>query len=342
MMKIANKTNRANYRGCLVGGAVGDAKGYNVRENGKDLISDNTQMTSFTTDGLIWADNRAANKGVYAYIPCLFYSYQKWYYTQTGSLADKNYSFILKGEILDWEELFARRGHGMTSMKALGGSIHNKFGTIKNRVNNNKGCGSVMRVAPIGLYFHHNEKSAFRIGCESAALTHGHIDAILASGFFSYLISGIVQGGEVKDVAMEGLAYLKDKEGYENCYAKIKQAILLSSDSIKTTDAMREIGEGLAAEEAIAIALYLAIKFKNDFEGAIVTSSKFDGSKDNIGSICGNIMGTYLGDYEIPYKWIQKLELADLIFYGADRILDTVEHGIQSVNEVVMHEIDLG
>lgn len=335
------KRNKANFRGCLLGGAVGDAKGYSERENGKDLISDNTQLTSFTVDGLVWADDRAVNKGVYAYIPCLFYSYQKWYYTQTGSLADKSYKFILDGEILKWEELFARRGHGSTSLNSLEGSIHNKFGNIKNRINNNKGCGSVMRAAPIGLYFCKNENTAFQIGLESAALTHGHIDAMLSTGLFAYIISGIIQGSEIKEVAMEGLAQLKRLEGHENCYNKIKQAIILSNDDTKVNNAMEEIGRGRTAEEALALAIYLAIKFENNFEGAIVTAAKYNDHDDSISAICGNIMGTFLGDYEIPYKWIQKLELSELMIYGADKILDRVEHGIQSVTEIVLPEVDL-
>ena len=335
------KKTRANFRGCLLGGATGDAKGYGVRENGKDLISDNTQLTSFTTDGLIWADDRAVNKGVYAYIPCLFYSYQKWYYTQTGSLADKSYEFILDGEILKWEELYARRGVGMTSMNSLAGSIKNKFGTIKNRVNSSKGCGCVMRVAPIGLYFCRNENTAFQIGCESGALTHGHIDAILSSGYLAYIISAIIQGGEIKDVVMDGLACLKKYDGYETCFEKIKQAVLLGESDKKPEIAMAEIGKGLTAEEAIALAVYLAIRYEEDFEGAIVTASKYEGNRDSIGSICGNIMGAYLGDYEIPYKWIQKLELSELIIYGADKVLDRVEKGIQSVTDIVLPEVDL-
>ncbi|MDR1069141.1 MAG: ADP-ribosylglycohydrolase family protein, partial [Clostridiales Family XIII bacterium] len=171
------KVSKAHFRGCLLGGAAADAKGYGIKEGMRDLISDNTQMTCFTVDGLIWADERAIRRGVYAYIPCLFYSYQKWYYTQTGSLADKNYDFILGGEILNWDDLFARRGTGQTSLEALAGSIGNKYGTMKNRINTSKGCGSVMRVAPIGLYFWKNPETAFHIGAESGALTHGHIDA---------------------------------------------------------------------------------------------------------------------------------------------------------------------
>jgi ADP-ribosylglycohydrolase len=333
------KLTKANFRGCLLGGAVGDALAYDTNEGGKNLISDNTQLASFTVDGLIWADDRAVNRGVYAYLPCLFYSYQKWYYTQTGSLADKNYEFILGGEILKYEELFARRGQGNTSMNALKGSINNSFGTIKNRINNNKGCGSVMRSAPIGLYFCMDERIAFHIGCEGAALTHGHTDALLASGFLAYLISGIIQGKEIKDVAMESLAYIGDIGRESECYNKIKQALIMCGDS--PAEVMEEIGEGRTADEAVALALYLAIRYGDDFEGAITTASKYKGNRSTISAVCGTIMGAYLGDYEIPFKWLKKLELVDLITYGADKILDRVQNGIQSQTEIKLPQVEL-
>ncbi|MDO4552754.1 MAG: ADP-ribosylglycohydrolase family protein, partial [Bacillota bacterium] len=158
------KISKAYYRGCLLGGGVGDALGYPVQfmsleeirrtwgdsgicepvvdeAAGKALISDNTQMTIFTTDGLMWADTRAKKRGIYAYTTCIFFAYQKWLYTQTGSFADKKYEFLLEGEILQWEELFARRYPGKTCLAALSGSINSKYGTQRNRINNSKGCG---------------------------------------------------------------------------------------------------------------------------------------------------------------------------------------------------------
>lgn len=120
------KDSKAYFRGCLLGGAIGDALGYPVEfltleeikkvygpegirtlqineTSGKALISDDTQMAVFTVDGLVWADNKAKTKGNYAYIPCIFYSYQKWYYTQTGHFADKKYEFLIDGEVFHWK-----------------------------------------------------------------------------------------------------------------------------------------------------------------------------------------------------------------------------------------------
>lgn len=318
------KIGKDYFRGCLVGGAVGDAKGYNVREGDKDLISDNTQLTSFTVDALIWADQRAKRKGVYAYIPCLFYSYQKWYYTQTGSLADKSYEFILDGEILKWEELYARRGEGTTTLNALGGSIHGKYGSLKNMINTSKGCGSVMRAAPIGMYFCKDAQYAFQIGCDSAALTHGHIDAILSTGYFAYVISGILQGGKLNDVALSALAELKKNSKKEDCYETIKRGIMLASEDKDPVEAMKEIGQGWTADEAMALAIYCSLKYENDYEQGVTVATSYDGNVDSIGSITGNILGANLGSLEVPYNWIKALELSELIMYGADRLLEAV------------------
>jgi ADP-ribosylglycohydrolase len=319
------KESKAYFRGCLLGGATGDAKGYGVRENGKDLISDNTQMTIFTVDGLIWSKERAKRRGMFAYIPCLFYSYQKWYYSQTGNLADKSYEFLMKGEILEWEELFARRGKGMTSMTALAGSINNKFGTLVNRINSSKGCGSVMRVAPIGMYFIHDEDMAFRIGCESGALTHGHIDAILSAGFMAHLIAKILQGEELHVAVEQSLEKLRFSEEHETCSEVIERAVHLAKSKTPIDKATEQIGEGYTADEAVALAVYMSLRFENDFDAAIRAATSFKGNLDSIAPLCGNILGAYLGETEIPFKWVRNLELADLIVHGSDLLLSSIE-----------------
>ena len=67
--------------------------------------------------------------------------------------------------------------------------VNNYDSTIKNPINNSKGCGGVMRVAPIGLMY--NKKEAFRLGCDCAALTHGHPSGYISGGMLSCIISCI-------------------------------------------------------------------------------------------------------------------------------------------------------
>lgn len=343
------KHSKAYYRGCLLGGAIGDALGYQVefqnleeiRKNygsegikdlaldtsiGRALVSDDTQLTAFTVDGLLWANSRAIKNGVYAYIPCLFYAYQKWLYTQTGSFADKNYRFLLGGEILRWEELFARRAPGKTCLSSLSDSINGKYGTIKNPINNSKGCGAVMRAAPVGLYFWDDPKMAFKIGCESGAITHGHPDGYLPAGFFAWSIAMIVNGHELVDSFQSGLEELKKHKKHETCAALFEKAMMLAENKEIASDlAISQLGEGWTGDEAMAIAIYCSLAEKESYSNAVCLAVNHSGDSDSTGAICGNLMGAYLGSLEIPYHWINHVELSDLMVHGADKLLEVLK-----------------
>lgn len=351
------KNSKAYFRGCLLGGAIGDAYGYPVEflkhdeilaEYGVDgicnlvwnesskkaLFSDDTQLTTFTVDGLLWADSRAKTRGIYAYIPCIFYAYQKWLYTQTGSFADKNYRFLLEGEVLNWEGLFARRGPGKTSLKTLSNCINGKYGTLKNRINNSKGSGAVMRAAPIGLYFYNEAKMAFKMGCESGAITHGSPSGYLPAGCLAFLIAEMIQGKELEQAVFNVFSELRQYDDYEETYEVLKKAVTLANspkDDIGSSELreaeladLHSLGGGWTGEEALAMAVYCALKHSEDFEAALWLAVNHDGNSDTIGAICGNILGAYMGSLEIPYRWIQEVELADLMVHGADKMLEAV------------------
>ena len=319
------RIDKDHFRGCLLGGATADSKAYHGREGGIELISDNTQQSIFTVDGIIWAHDRAKRKGVYAYVPCLFYSYQKWYYTQTGGLADKDYQFILQGEVLKNDELFARRGEGVTSLNALASSIQNRYGTIENRINDLNRPGCVIRTAPLGLYFTNDTEMAFRIGCESAALTHGHTQAIMSSGYMAALIARLAQGDDLAAAAETALKILDRFELSDPLPGElIRRAVDLAQTEKSPRKAIESIGEGWIAPETAAIATYLSFRFGDDFEAAINAATDFDGNMDSVTPAVGNIVGCITGSLEIPAEWILELELAGLITRSADVLLKAV------------------
>ena len=94
-----------SFRGCLIGGAVGDALGYAVEfmqasdifrkygeggitdydlHHGTAQISDDTQMTLFTATGLLLGTTRGKLRGIMGpYQDYIRYSYKDWYRTQT-------------------------------------------------------------------------------------------------------------------------------------------------------------------------------------------------------------------------------------------------------------------
>lgn len=352
------KNSKAYFRGCLLGGAVGDAYGYPVadmtweeiraeygpdgltdlildEDSGKALFTDDTQLTTFTVDGLLWADSRAKKRGIYAYIPCLFYAYQKWLYTQTGSFADDDYKFLLGGEILGWKELFANRGPGTTSLVALAQETGGKYGTLKNKINNSNGRGAVMRSAPIGLYFYNEPERAFQVGCEAGAITHGNPTGYLPAGCLAYLIALIIQGMELDIAVMETLEYVKGFEGSKETYEALAKALTAAKDSriqVGSSDRkemeireLASVGFGWTGEQALAAAVYCALKYTDDIEAALWLAVNNDGYSDTIGAICGNILGAYQGCLEIPYKWTINVEASDLMAHGADMMLEAVK-----------------
>ena len=184
-----------HYRGCLLGGAVGDALGAPVEflsladirhrfgpEGIRDYapafgrlgaITDDTQMTLFTAEALIRGHNRWLDRGLCDPVGVARLAYLRWYQTQGGRPEIKPHE---PGWLVQQKDLHSRRAPGNTCMGALGTGAH---GTPEKPINDSKGCGGVMRMAPVGLVGP-GMLNIFEEGCAFAALTHGH-----ASGYCS-------------------------------------------------------------------------------------------------------------------------------------------------------------
>ena len=145
--------------GCLIGGAVGDALGYQIEfnrgiqtkqvtkyKNDKGIISDDTQMTLFTANGILFRETRFAMRGIAPSIEgCVFDAYLDWLETQ-----DKlKINFQPVSWLKQVPELHVQRAPGLTCLNALTSNI---MGTLEEPINDSKGCGGIMRVAPVGLY----------------------------------------------------------------------------------------------------------------------------------------------------------------------------------------------
>lgn len=124
-------------------------------------ITDDTQMTIFTAEGILRAENRRRNKGI-VHIPSVIHrSYLRWLDTQgVGNDVEKD------GWIHSIEGLHTRRAPGNTCLDAL---MYRKMGTMEEPLNNSKGCGGVMRTEPIGLVCKKEEASRHACGKRSTS-----------------------------------------------------------------------------------------------------------------------------------------------------------------------------
>lgn len=331
-------------RGCLFGGAMGDALGYPVEfltesqirgkfgeagitayeldyASGKALISDDTQMTLFTADGLLFGSTRGYLRGVGA--PPSYYismAYSDWLWTQEytfGQRPDISVSWLL-----DVPELYSRRAPGNTCLSAL--KARNAQRSVDRfmvpPINSSKGCGGVMRVAPLGLIM---VRQPAHEAAEVAAITHGHPLGYIPAAILSQMIHYIVYEGFGIEKALEqGISVserlFRDEPFFNDMVRILKKAAEMSGNGLSDSVNIRSIGGGWVAEEALAIAVYCSLRHKDNFTNGIIAAVNHNGDSDSTGAITGNILGALLGYDAIETKWKTNLELSDVILEIAD------------------------
>jgi ADP-ribosylglycohydrolase len=336
---------RDRFLGCLLGGAVGDALGAAVEfksraailetfgpdgitdyapiYGGLGRITDDTQMTLFTAEGLLRAWVRERTQGIpTTYAGATAHAYQRWLATQGIPPRDGVDLVREPGWLFQQPELHAQRAPGNTCLSALRApSPEGLFAQ-----NGSKGCGGVMRVAPVGLFHwsireHHSAQDTFRLGCELAALTHGHPTGQLTAGVLSLLIRELANGASVPEALAEAKPLLCEEADHHETLRAIEMAEDLAAGNLSPETAIARLGEGWVAEEALAIALYCALVAR-DFRHGVTLAVNHDGDSDSTGSITGNLLGTLYGVDAIPQQWLKPLELREVVAEIAEDLHD--------------------
>ena len=306
--------NRSKILGCMLGGAIGDALGYKIKNRQSDdkmIISDNTQMSLFTANALLYQFvNYNYNKKEISINETIYLSYLDWLQTQTSKENIEKISWIR-----DVKELNTVRNTNNSCIKILESGVK---GTLEKTINNNNDSIAISRIAPIGLYLKTKEEAGM-IAASSCALTHGHPLAIISSYALSLLIHILsTTNKSIKDALIDTVylcnkANIYDQETKENFNKLMNNVVNLSKQNISNIEAIRQLGEGWKAEEAFAIALYSCLKYQNNFSNIITCSTNHVGNTSATGAIAGNIIGAYLGYGKIPHKLINSLELKYII-----------------------------
>lgn len=355
---VRDKRDFEHFAGCLLGGAVGDALGapveflsiHQIKERygrqgitdydecygRKGAITDDTQMTLFTAEGILRAECRVFYRGIGpAYRPVVYHAYQRWLHTQGENSPDKFFGRNDDGWLIGVPGLHHRRAPGSTCISAL---KQGNWDTEKSPLNNSKGCGGVMRVAPVGLHveaqmpFPDRGMSSYDIfdfGCDMASITHFHPSGYLPAGCLAIMISEIISGNSLKNSTNNAIEVLKERPDNEETLNALRLAIRLAEDSKINPgpETIKQIGEGWVAEEALAIACYCSLVAENDFARGVRLAVNHDGDSDSTGAISGNILGALLGKSAIPSGWLEELEMRDVIEEVAQDLLVTFEEG---------------
>jgi ADP-ribosyl-[dinitrogen reductase] hydrolase len=313
--------------GCLLGGAAGDAMGYAVEFNswteieecfgangicepvvnhGEINVSDDTQMTLFTLEGLLRAKTQIAARDFDGVVANIRRAYLDWLNTQEGGRSRHR----LSGKIAADSRLRRAMAPGLTCLSALraGGK-----GTIERPFNDSKGCGGVMRVAPIGMLASSPEDAA-ELAARAAALTHGHPSGYWSAGAMAAIVRMALDGAGLDDAARKASAIVAGRKGADETVKMIDAA--LKAASVARSDhreAIASLGNGgWCGEDALAIGLYSALSGKS-FPQVLSIATNHDGDSDSTASIAGQLYGAAKGLADLPNQWIRRLDVLEIL-----------------------------
>ena len=354
--------NKDRIRGSLIGGAIGDALGYPVEfiydyraiqkkygeegitrydtrhcwkdeseQDGKAWISDDTQMTLFTACGLLNAQADIIRTNLDPDTirkQSICSAYLEWYYAQIGKPDKKPFNCWIRG----CPEINQRRAPGNTCLGSLM-EIHNG----REPHNNSKGCGGVMRVAPIALFGlgpsrFSSLEAMDKMAADAAELTHqnplGYIPAAMMVHIIYRLATDPAPTRDAlyayTEEAMKTMDVLYPAHASSMEYMKmlVKKAFTFAASDLSDNEAVKLIGGGWVGDEALAIALYCAAKHFGDFEKAMIAAVNHAGDSDSTGAITGNILGAAIGYEALPEFYKKDLELHDVIIHVADDLYE--------------------
>ena len=311
--------------GSLLGGAVGDAFGYPIEfypladirrrfgpeglrkpvlKLGKLVVSDDTQMTLFTLEGMLRAIGPDRSWQADSVIAEVRRAYLDWYETQEADATARPTA----GRLARRPAMQVRRSPGTTCLSALyaGGT-----GTPARPINDSKGCGGAMRTAPLGFLPGIDAAEAFALGARAAALTHGHPDGWASGGFVAAAVRRVVAGQDLADALAGALGDLQAAPapaGERPTAEPYAHAMRLAREHGAPHEAIAALGEGWTGEEAAAIGTYAALT-ATDFTDLVARAANHDGDSDSTASIAGQIWGADRGVCAVPHAWAYRLDV---------------------------------
>ncbi|WP_405163462.1 ADP-ribosylglycohydrolase family protein [Nocardia sp. NBC_01499] len=327
-------------RGSLLGGAVGDALGWPIEflklgqilgrygddgvtgflpqldEQAAQQITDDTQMTLFTAEGLL---RSAVGTDP---VPALRRAYLRWLHTQQGEGPPAHSD----GWLASLPFLYAARAPGNACISGLKRQSRGylepvPFGAEGLVNSQSKGCGTVMRSAPFGLAGMGPDQ-AFIIAARAAQLTHGHPTAYLAAGAFAALIDRVISGTELSIAVQQTVIQLTGFPLSEETVAALTRAVELAEEP-PTAERVEQVGAGWIAEECLAIAVYCALHATKtgDARAALLLSVNHSGDSDSTGAVAGNLIGAVYGVSGLPMDLVSTVEGRDVLIQVADDLV---------------------
>jgi ADP-ribosyl-[dinitrogen reductase] hydrolase len=301
---------RERYRGALLGLAAGDALGTTLEFKPPGTFAPLTDMigggpfhlkpgewTDDTSVALCLAESLIERNGFDAKDQMDRY----WLWYDRGHLSSTGQCFDIGNPMRGALESYRRTGNPFSGSESP----------------DTAGNGSLMRLAPVPLFFASDPKQAIHYASESSRTTHATRAAVDACRYFAGLIVGALQG-KPKAELLSPYFCPGDNPDFWNENGLDPKIAAIAGGSFKKKEPPEIRGTGYVVEslEAALWAFYRSNSFR---EGALLAVNLGDDA-DTTGAIYGQIAGAFYGAEQIPADWRAKLTMHDFIQHKADQL----------------------
>ncbi|MFD3727850.1 ADP-ribosylglycohydrolase family protein [Streptomyces sp. NPDC058671] len=316
---------RARVRGCLLGGALGDALGVGVdgltlagiRDvhgpggltepapafGRRGAVTAATQMGLFTVDGLIRAQVRR-DTGVWHPPTDVHRAHLRWAATQRDWGPDERRKD--NGWLAREEWLYARRNPPRACLTGFGDERPGTLDRPKNPTAADS--GALVRSAPFGLLVGWEPQLVCQLAVECAAQSHGAPAAGLAAGAFAVTVHGLARGGSVEAAVDRALEQLAARPGHEPVTEALGRALGAVREGVPDAGRVAALGaDEDRAEGQLAAAVYCAL-VGEDVRHGLRLAVNHDGPSAVTGALTGALLGALHGETALPPAWLAELE----------------------------------
>ncbi len=177
------------------------------------------------------------------------------------------------------------------------------------------GNGSIMRLAPVVLFYAFTPKNVYHYAALSSRTTHQAREAIDACRLFAHYILGALQGMEKTELL--GKDYVDHCEDFkQRPLTRGIHAIACGSYRLD----QEIVGSGYVVE-SLQAALW-AFNKSTCFEDGLFLAVNLGHDADTTGAVYGQLAGAYYGLRSIPTHWVKRVYLSDLILSMAGKLYE--------------------
>jgi ADP-ribosylglycohydrolase len=296
------------YRGCLLGLAVGDALGTTLEFKPPGSFTPITDMNGggpFDLKPGQWTDDTSMAL-------CLAESLIECNDFNPNDQMERYVNWWKKGHLSSTGTCF---DIGNTTRMALSTFLKTRqpfSGPIDVQ---SAGNGSVMRLAPVPMFYAGNPRDAIEKSGKSSMTTHGTTACVDACRYLGGLIVGALNGVDKIELLSDHYSPIPS---YWEKYPMISEIDEIAAGSFKKKNPPEIRGTGYVVQ-SLEATLWAFYKSKNFEEGALMAVNLGEDA-DTTGAIYGQIGGAYYGENSIPEQWRAITAMKNTIINLAENI----------------------